>query len=353
MVDYKDSPNDAPILSDETVDNPFPQLAETFRRAAESRLSDEFTDQEQAWFDGEVQRRLALRHSIKTAFDKKENPADLGDHLKRQGTRTYLVPQIEASNTEERLFLARSAEAIEEEVAKQLGEPIPKTIDELLLMFRKKADKAYAAYKPPLPTGAAIYWLEPGAQEKDWDRWHAGGSDMHRIAEPSDFAEIADLDHDHPVMHAGRLHRCLVDLEGAAKALTVDLFGLVKVAMEVQSVADTLYTVTVKRRESGLTEAEAAFRGDANRRGTGEGGVTASKAKIEEGKTNCSRVLKAAWPIRESNPDMRDKDLVEAVVESMKLYPATQQLSEKTVAKHIRTLKKLGQLAAKSKLPSS
>jgi hypothetical protein len=75
-------------------------------------------------------------------------------------------------------------------------------------------------------------------------------------------ATITNLGADHPVTHAGRLHSCVMSLQAEALKTPVDVFGLVSWAMAAQSAADTLHAVTTKRRASGLTDAEAVFRGE-------------------------------------------------------------------------------------------
>lgn len=350
MGDCEESGKNLQPMTSNNVDELFSQWAENDERAIESRPTEKLPDYLQALFDREVARRVALRKSIQNAIDKNANLSDLGLQERRQGTRTLVDLPIEISNTQEGLFLALSNFKIQQEVVKQLGSPNPETIEELVVMLRQEADRTYSAFG--LPTGSASYWLERGAQETDWKCWHAGtpaeDCDAEKCAFASRFATFANFGHDHPVTHAGKLHSCILSLEAAANQRPVNLFGLVVAAMVAQSAADILHTVTAKRRASGLTEAQAVFRGDGNKAGTSKGGKTSGEAKHEEEQTNRSRVLDLALSFRKEEPFENDSWLVDKIEIAMKArFPVKQQLKRSTIETHVRALKKLGKLKSR------
>jgi hypothetical protein len=350
MGQDQDSGKGASPMTKEDVDDLFRLWAEIDQRAIESPPTDKLPDHLQALFDREVERQVALRNSIRDAIDQNENLSDLGLKERRHGTRTLVDLPVELSNSPEGLFLVFSNFEIQQEVAKQIGSPQPKTIEELILMLRQEADRTYSAFG--LPTGSAGYWLERGAEETDWKCWHTGNpeveSDAEKFALASRFATLANFGQDHPVTHAGRLHSCVLSLETAAKQMPVDRFGLVMAAMVAQSAADILHTVTAKRRASGLTEAEAVFRGDGNKAGTSKGGKTSGEAKHDEEQTNRSRVLNLALSFREENPFENDSWLVDEIEIAMKArFPVKQQLRRSTIETHVRALKKLGKLKSR------
>jgi hypothetical protein len=264
MASEQSNPKGAPIISREEVDSLFAQWAENDRRAAENPPSDKLPDHLQALFDGEVQRLVAFRKSLRAAIDNDHDLSVLGVNERRHGTRIVVDPSYELPSTAEGAFLAFKRPQIKAEVDKQLGNPLPTTIDDFLVALRQEADETYQAYG--LPTGATRYWRKRKTNDNDWASWQGGyagvGDDPAQIVAACQLATIANLGADHPVTHAGRLHSCTMSLQSEALKTPVDVFGLVSWAMAAQSAADTLHAVTTKRRASGLTDAEAVFRGE-------------------------------------------------------------------------------------------
>jgi hypothetical protein len=257
----------------------------------------------------EIERRETFKREALEAAGDPEKLAAIGAKEVRFGTGLRVVRRREP-NPDKNQALIEGFARINAHFA--MG---PQSLDELIADLRADADEVYADYG--LLAGAADH---------------------------------ANLGVDHPVSHAGRLHSCALMLEAAAMANPVDVFQIAIRAMAAQSAADTLHAVTAKRRASGLTDAQAVFRGDENKAKTRKGGKRASEAKLTEGETNRSRVLSLARGFRESKPAETDGWLVVQIEIAIKSkYPVAQQLKRSTIETHVRALKKSGDLPPRIK----
>ncbi len=327
-------------------------------------------------FDDEVQRQANFIQNALAAGADEEALNAFGITKRRHGTEiiSELLKSAEVEYPDHVAFLRLAGPDISKAVAARIGRPFAESISDLIGAARRLADKTYGRHG--LPTGFTRYGLPAGADKTDWSSWNniasrpienwqlladaselaklAAASKLAKLAGTSEFAKLADAIKDHPISHAGQLHAAARRLEAVSLEDPVDKFMLVVASMELQRSIDTLIAVTARRMASGLTHADALFRGEANKTVTRKGGMAASEAKKEESRTNRDRVLAIAQPIREAEPMLFDTELIERIEDKMsKDFPKRQLIKRKTIEGHLRALKRSGDLLPKAKTPSS